>query len=172
MGRLHTRYAPVRRSPAAYCYALLPLDLHVLGLPLAFILSQDQTLHCKNFSFSPLTRSCPRPRLCVRPPTHAISCFIRFNVLSLSPSFQPLLFPVESECKDTTVFQTTKFFFRARHKFSPTTLSSSNKKIRFFFVRPPKTEKKRPRNSLFHEKSAPFRAKTANIHASCIGSAT
>ena len=26
---------------------MLPLDLHVLGLPLAFILSQDQTLHCK-----------------------------------------------------------------------------------------------------------------------------
>ena len=25
----------------------LPLDLHVLGLPLAFILSQDQTLHCQ-----------------------------------------------------------------------------------------------------------------------------
>ena len=25
--------------------SLLPLDLHVLGLPLAFILSQDQTLH-------------------------------------------------------------------------------------------------------------------------------
>ena len=30
-----------------YCYTLLPLDLHVLSLPLAFILSQDQTLHCK-----------------------------------------------------------------------------------------------------------------------------
>ena len=28
---------------------LLPLDLHVLGLPLAFILSQDQTLRCKYF---------------------------------------------------------------------------------------------------------------------------
>src|SRR6185312_16503503 len=27
---------------------VLPLDLHVLGLPLAFILSQDQTLHCIN----------------------------------------------------------------------------------------------------------------------------
>jgi hypothetical protein len=26
---------------------LLPHDLHVLSLPLAFILSQDQTLHCK-----------------------------------------------------------------------------------------------------------------------------
>ena len=50
-GRLHTRYAPVRRSPAAYCYALLPLDLHVLSLPLAFILSQDQTLHCMNCFF-------------------------------------------------------------------------------------------------------------------------
>ena len=45
-GRLHTRYSPVRRSPAAYCYAPLPLDLHVLSLSLAFILSQDQTLRC------------------------------------------------------------------------------------------------------------------------------
>ena len=27
---------------------LLPFDLHVLSLPLAFILSQDQTLHCNN----------------------------------------------------------------------------------------------------------------------------
>ena len=27
--------------------ATIPLDLHVLSLPLAFILSQDQTLHCK-----------------------------------------------------------------------------------------------------------------------------
>src|SRR5574344_2009260 len=46
MGRLHTCYAPVRRSPPMYCYIVLPLDLHVLSLPLAFILSQDQTLHC------------------------------------------------------------------------------------------------------------------------------
>ena len=43
---LLTRYAPLRRSPAMYCYIPLPLDLHVLSLPLAFILSQDQTLHC------------------------------------------------------------------------------------------------------------------------------
>jgi hypothetical protein len=28
---------------------VLPHDLHVLSLPLAFILSQDQTLHCKCF---------------------------------------------------------------------------------------------------------------------------
>ncbi len=45
-GMLLTRYAPLRRSPARYCYLPLPLDLHVLSLPLAFILSQDQTLHC------------------------------------------------------------------------------------------------------------------------------
>ena len=52
--RLHTRYSPIRRSPTPYCYGSLPLDLHVLGLSLAFILSQDQTLHCeKCFIFYP-----------------------------------------------------------------------------------------------------------------------
>ena len=67
-GRLLTRYAPFRRSPARwYCYLLpLPLDLHVLSLPLAFILSQDQTLHCiflislsltRTFIFSPVPLS-------------------------------------------------------------------------------------------------------------------
>ena len=45
VGRLVTRYAPVRH----YQYRYQPFDLHVLGLPLAFILSQDQTLHCKMF---------------------------------------------------------------------------------------------------------------------------
>ena len=48
MGRLHTCYSPVRRSPAGKAEASppLPLDLHVLSLSLAFILSQDQTLRC------------------------------------------------------------------------------------------------------------------------------
>ena len=48
MGRLHTCYSPVRRSPAGKTEVLppLPLDLHVLSLSLAFILSQDQTLRC------------------------------------------------------------------------------------------------------------------------------
>ena len=38
-----------RLPVATICIAadVLPLDLHVLSLPLAFILSQDQTLHCK-----------------------------------------------------------------------------------------------------------------------------
>ena len=47
-GRLHTCYSPVRRSPAdeSKLSSPLPLDLHVLSLSLAFILSQDQTLRC------------------------------------------------------------------------------------------------------------------------------
>ena len=57
-GRLHTCDSPVRRSPPARCRAALPLDLHVLGLSLAFILSQDQTLHCKCFFCS--FYYCPR----------------------------------------------------------------------------------------------------------------
>ena len=93
MGRLHTRYAPVRRSPAAYCYALLPLDLHVLGLPLAFILSQDQTLHCKNFSFLPLTRSCPQPRHSKASDTRYLlfqtfQCTVALSHFSTSPFFR------------------------------------------------------------------------------------
>ena len=87
-GRLHTRYAPVRRSSAAYCYALLPLDLHVLSLPLAFILSQDQTLHCKNCFFFTFDSPCPQCRPAASP-THAISCFNLFNVLALPFSTTP-----------------------------------------------------------------------------------
>jgi hypothetical protein len=49
-GRLHTRCAPVRR------WCCHPLDLHVLGPPLAFILSQDQTLHCKKLQSAPKGR--------------------------------------------------------------------------------------------------------------------
>ena len=47
-GWLHTCYSPVRRSPAVEGKPStpLPLDLHVLSLSLAFILSQDQTLRC------------------------------------------------------------------------------------------------------------------------------
>ena len=35
----------------------LPLDLHVLGTPPAFILSQDQTLHKKEFAYFSRTSS-------------------------------------------------------------------------------------------------------------------
>ena len=39
-------YALRTRAPLSSVASYrIPLDLHVLGLPLAFILSQDQTLH-------------------------------------------------------------------------------------------------------------------------------
>ena len=41
---MHTRSAPVRHSHPPE--GGIPSDLHVLGLPPAFILSQDQTLRC------------------------------------------------------------------------------------------------------------------------------
>ena len=54
-----TCYAPFRRSPPdsiatfrVLLLSALPLDLHVLSLPLAFILSQDQTLLCIFLYFS------------------------------------------------------------------------------------------------------------------------
>ena len=40
----------------------MPLDLHVLGLPLAFILSQDQTLRCLSVSVSVSLSACPPVR--------------------------------------------------------------------------------------------------------------
>ena len=48
-GRLPTRYSPVRRFPlfksTEVSLRSFSLDLHVLGTPPAFILSQDQTLN-------------------------------------------------------------------------------------------------------------------------------
>ena len=93
-GRLHTCYAPVRRSPPVYCYTALPLDLHVLGLPLAFILSQDQTLHCIQIP----SRGCPPaksrrtlPFLRRASTARPVCCTSLFNDLSSSapPGFPP-----------------------------------------------------------------------------------
>ena len=139
-GRLHTRYAPVRRSPAVYCYTPLPLDLHVLGLPLAFILSQDQTLHCKNCLLLPLTRlrvSAPGPPR--MPPTHAISCskIIQSSLCFLVSCFINSACFLESECKDTTFFQTTKKNLRKNFHFWYKTMFFNHKKKSIFFCRNP-----------------------------------
>ena len=48
-GRLLTRYSPVRHCPslplAEASFQEFSFDLHVLGTPPAFVLSQDQTLY-------------------------------------------------------------------------------------------------------------------------------
>ena len=115
-GGLHTRCAPVRRSHPPE--GGIPLDLHVLGLPLAFILSQDQTLRCSialpfvsslflGFRYTPalsrgkvlpcflLSRFAPKGlRLCA-------GLRLSKNLLP-HPSFHPL-FPSEADCKSTTI---------------------------------------------------------------------
>ena len=102
--RFHTRYSPVRRSPSAYCYAMLPLDLHVLSLSLAFILSQDQTLHGMNFiCFFFLSRR-PAARLRVIPDApRLLLVFLTFQYLKelfLLRLLPRPFFRGESGCKD------------------------------------------------------------------------
>ena len=46
-------HPPLVSSPKT----LLPFDLHVLSLPQAFILSQDQTLHCKKLTLLLLAKA-------------------------------------------------------------------------------------------------------------------
>ena len=48
IGKLHTRISPACAGRHPVLLPVLPLDLHVLSLSLAFILSQDQTLRCLN----------------------------------------------------------------------------------------------------------------------------
>jgi hypothetical protein len=91
-GRLPTCYSPVRRSTRDP-KVTFALDLHVLGLPLTFALSQDQTLHLngvRSFSFpvrvhlgsrrcrppkpTHLDGSAPR-RACLLAKTHSSSLF-------------------------------------------------------------------------------------------------
>ena len=81
-GRLHTCYSPVRRSPAeeAETSSPMPLDLHVLSLPLAFILSQDQTLRCYLYLFRSFFHFCLSVRLSV----HFSGLTVKDLVLSLT----------------------------------------------------------------------------------------
>ena len=46
VGSIRVTHPCAGRHQRVLLLAMLPLDLHVLSLPLAFILSQDQTLHC------------------------------------------------------------------------------------------------------------------------------
>src|SRR5579884_3802421 len=58
LGYVPTCYSAVRRSCTSE--EALPLDLHVLGTPPAFILSQDQTLQKKNLSLASVEHIAPK----------------------------------------------------------------------------------------------------------------
>ena len=72
IGHVPTRYSPVRRSPHTpkICFSL---DLHVLGLPPAFVLSQDQTLklirvnQCQKTSAKLHAKRSPLPQTLEKP---------------------------------------------------------------------------------------------------------
>ena len=106
-GRLHTRYSPVRRSPAEYCYSPMPLDLHVLSLSLAFILSQDQTLHSIK-TLKKLSLSLSHYSFIIFLNDRiALAVYLSpFNILKNSSFFSqlPPRFRSESGCKDNTNF--------------------------------------------------------------------
>ena len=127
-----TRYAPLRRSPPesiaapraapALLLPALPLDLHVLGLPLAFILSQDQTLLCilQFLSFLSLRFYYHLSGL---PDGIDARTFFRYFLLSSSSLFNELslsVFPAplslsraprsERDCKGTAFFFISNFF--------------------------------------------------------------
>ena len=100
----------------------LPSDLHVLGLPLAFILSQDQTLRCTIvllFVFSE-SRVPPRCSLWCSFYRFLASRGTRRAGLVLASDFQSslrfrpsssLLVPSESGCKSTAFYNTCNIFF-------------------------------------------------------------
>ena len=51
VGWIRVTHPCAGRQQTVQAQSLMPLDLHVLSLPLAFILSQDQTLHCIFYIF-------------------------------------------------------------------------------------------------------------------------
>ncbi len=60
-GQIPKHYSPVRHSSPESKLSALPFDLHVLGMPPAFNLSQDQTLQFKAMSF--MKRVIPKQEL-------------------------------------------------------------------------------------------------------------
>ena len=97
-----------------------PLDLHVLGLPPAFVLSQDQTLRCTidfpiflSLFWAPLHLSVPYPPPLTPPGKRGGYCAgLKLSKNSLP---RPLSVPLslgESGCKSTTFYITRKHFFQ------------------------------------------------------------
>ena len=71
---------------------MLPLDLHVLGLPLAFILSQDQTLRCKiTLNFSETQRCCSFLNRCFLIPQYFNELLLINFKVSISTFKNPLI---------------------------------------------------------------------------------
>ena len=117
-------YALLTRAPVAdgsVATPSLPLDLHVLSLSLAFILSQDQTLRCLFvllfFSVIPTARptTSDRPGICALfsldgglPPSSFVLSLYRI-ISMFSFVLQSVCFPIAS-AKVEQILLPTKFF--------------------------------------------------------------
>ena len=114
--------APVAIKTSTNLRLMLPLDLHVLSLPLAFILSQDQTLHCIiNYKFLSLslTLSILTKELTLLDKLYfsRYLLLVQFSVFSMNLLFlfrDPFF---ERGCKGTHYFLTSKFFMKNFWKF-------------------------------------------------------
>ena len=95
MGRLPTCYSPVRHQIQESKLSFLSFDLHVLGMPPAFILSQDQTLHCKNI----VQLRIKRMIVCSVQDANILSSSLKYLSLYLLTvaSFYPSGFPIAPE---------------------------------------------------------------------------
>ena len=119
-GWLHTCYSPVRRSPPGYCYPVLPLDLHVLSLSLAFILSQDQTLHGKSY----FTEIFSGRVMCMNLDSRRFSDsrslrFVHLNILKNSSFlvFASLILGAKADAKIKPFFVSFQIFFKVFSNF-------------------------------------------------------
>ena len=93
---------------------MLPLDLHVLSLSLAFILSQDQTLHCTFIFFIRLSLNSSFIVVKFYDGGILLPCtyttFLLFQIFKESLSFHSAAISLDCGCKGTTFFENTKLF--------------------------------------------------------------
>ena len=174
---MHTRYSPIRHSHGAE--APIPSDLHVLSLPLAFILSQDQTLHCRNCRPAPTRRPS-----CILRSRYASIYLLLFLLLAAlpqrssapAPSAAPLVL-VGSGGKDRAfpgprqIFPQTFFSPPPRRKAQATRNLCGSRRGRpenFFRARPPRARETPlftpPRRGPAGAIRAPFRLRVRKWH--------
>ena len=93
---------------------MLPLDLHVLSLSLAFILSQDQTLRCLNcfYILAPESVIVVQSHTSLTVSIRKINFPILVLLVELCKSLKELLSLsfLDCGCKDKDFFLTSKFF--------------------------------------------------------------
>ena len=98
---------------------MLPLDLHVLSLSLAFILSQDQTLHTKKIFINIIVPTLSYVQIISFIDLSGLALAVRLffqtycNILKnyFFPVFSTPGFSTESGCKDKAFYQFNPNFF-------------------------------------------------------------